>query len=478
MQIKNTLRLYNTLTREIEDFVPGNDRKVGVYACGPTVYDYTHIGHIRKYVFDDVLVRLLRYLAYDVTHVMNITDVGHLVSDADTGEDKLEKGARREGKTAWDVAKFYEDYFFKTMDQVLVSRPDVICRATEYIPEQISLIQKLEALGFTYTISDGVYFDSTKFANYGKLAGFIPEKQLAGARVEQVAGKKHATDFALWKLTSAGIKRDMEWESPWGKGFPGWHIECSAMSMKFLGDTIDIHTGGIDHIPIHHTNEIAQSEAATGKQFVKYWIHHNFLLVNGTKMSKSLDNYYTLEDIVKRSFMPVALRYLFLQTHYRQESNFTWEALDAAQTAYRELKSQVAVIKTQVEKGERQSLSEEKLVKVNNLRKEFKDVIRMDLNTPQTLACVWQILKSNVPVIDKYELLMICDEILGLGLLEVASASSYIEPIPGEIEKLLRLRSQLRSEKKFNEADRVRKDIENKGYTVIDEPESSSVKKN
>ena len=297
MVTKNTVRIYNTLSREVEDLIPLVPGKIGIYACGPTVYDYTHIGHIRKFVLDDVLVRMLRYLSYEVTHVMNITDVGHLVSDADTGEDKLEKGAKREGKTAWEVAKFYEDYFFQTMQAVNVGKPDIVCRATDHIKEQTDLIKRLEEKGYTYTIPDGVYFDSTRFPGYGKLAGIDPEKQRAGARVETVPGKKHAIDFALWKLTPPGEKRDMEWASPWGNGFPGWHIECSAMSMKYLGESFDIHTGGIDHIPIHHTNEIAQSEAATGKPFVKYWVHHNFLKVNNEKMSKSLQNFYTIDDV-------------------------------------------------------------------------------------------------------------------------------------------------------------------------------------
>ncbi|OGG09218.1 cysteine--tRNA ligase [Candidatus Gottesmanbacteria bacterium RIFCSPHIGHO2_01_FULL_43_15] len=471
------MRLYNTLTREIEDLVPLDDKKVGIYACGPTVYDYTHIGHIRKFVLDDVLVRLLRYLNYQVTHVMNITDVGHLVSDADTGEDKLEKGAKREGKTAWEVAKFYEDYFFQTMQAVNVGKPDIVCRATDHIKEQIELVKRLEDKGFTYTISDGVYFDSTKFPTYGKLSGMDPTKQLAGARVETVPGKKHATDFALWKLTPPGTKRDMEWASPWGKGFPGWHIECSAMSMKYLGESFDIHTGGIDHIPIHHTNEIAQSEAATGKPFVKFWVHHNFVLVNGVKMSKSLGNFYTLDDIKNKGFAPLALRYLFLQTHYRQESNFTWEALTNAQTALAQLWGQVAAIKKHAKDSVRSALSSEKLDKVNNLRKRFKDTIRFDLNTPQTLGVLWEIVKTNIPSEDKYDLLMVCDEILQLGLSSISDTYGVETDVPNEIKNLLQKREELRTQKKFGEADSVRQQIEVAGYTVEDVASGTRVKK-
>ncbi len=474
MQVKNTIRFYNTLSREIEDFVPLHDKKVGIYACGPTVYDYSHIGHIRKYIFDDVLVRMLRYLAYDVTHVMNITDVGHLTSDADTGEDKMEKGARREGKTAWEVAKFYEDYFFRTMAQVLVNRPDVVCRATEHVPEQIELIKKLEAKGFTYKIEDGVYFDISKFADYGKLSRQKLIEKKAGVRVEEIPGKKHPADFALWKLTPAGVKRDMEWDSPWGKGFPGWHIECSAMSMKYLDESFDIHTAGIDHIPIHSTNEIAQSEAATGKPFVKYWLHHNFVLVNGQKMSKSLNNFIRLEDVKERGFDPLALRYLFLQTHYRQETNFTWESLAASQAALKQLWSNFMTIKIQGEKAERLSLSDEKLAKVNAYRKKFKDVIRMDLNTPQAIAVVWEIVKSNIGHADKYDLLMIAEEILGLGLKKI---SDHVDPIPQTAVDLQNQRDELRRQGKFAEADKIRAEIEKLGYVVMDTPFGSELKK-
>jgi cysteinyl-tRNA synthetase len=485
MEVKNTVRLYNTLSREVEDLIPVSDSKIGIYACGPTVYDYTHIGHIRKYVMDDVLVRLLRYLAYQVTHVMNITDVGHLVSDDDTGEDKLEKGARREGKTAWEIAKFYEEYFFKAMEAVDVKRPDIVCRATEHIADQIALIKKLEAKGFTYTIADGVYFDSTKFPNYGKLGHTDAQGQQAGARVEMVPGKKNVTDFALWKFSPEDKKRDMEWDSPWSppgrdksKGFPGWHIECSAMSMRYLGESFDIHTGGIDHIPIHHTNEIAQSEAATGKTFVKYWVHHNFLFVDGQKMSKSLGNFVTIEQVREKGFDPLALRYLFLQTHYRQESNFTWEALTAAQTALTQLHNQVSVIKRQMGQGERNTLSDEKLDRVNLLRKKFKDVIRMDLNTPQALGVMWEIVKSNLPPSDKYDLLLIANDILGLGLRHITGEESQHAEVPTEIQALVNNREQLRKAGNFGEADMVRQQIEALGYAIEDSPQGTQVKKN
>ena len=466
------------MSREIEDFVPLNDKKVGMYACGPTVYDYAHVGHVRKYIFDDVLVRLLRYLNYNVTHVMNITDVGHLVSDSDTGEDKLEKGARREGKTAWEVDKFYEEQFFRTMDAVNIKRPNIVCRATEHIKDQIELIQNLESKGFVYKIADGIYFDTSKFADYGKLSRINAEGQKPVARVDVVPGKKHPTDFAVWKFSPTGIKRDMEWESPWGLGFPGWHIECSAMSMKYLGDSFDIHTGGIDHIPIHHPNEIAQSEASTGKPFVKYWIHHNFLLIDGEKMSKSKGNYYTLEDVTNHQFDPLSLRYLFLQTHYRQEANFTWVALAAAQTALKSLREQIGVIRQQMQQGERSSLSDEKLDKVNFLRKRFKDVIRLDLNTAQGLAVVWEVIKSNIPPGDKYDIVMICDEILGLGLVGVTGEEARAPDVPAEVAELLSVREKFRKQQEFAKADSVRKQIEDLGFILEDLPTGPRVKKN
>ena len=361
------LRLYNSLSRQIEEFQPIQPPHVGMYTCGPTVYQYAHIGNFRAYMTADILVRVLKHNNYDLKFVMNITDVGHLVSDADSGEDKLEKSAKKEGKTAWDIAELYTDAFLKDYDALGLTRPDVLAKATDHVQEQIDLIKRLEAKGFTYIISDGVYFDTSKLADYGKLSTLDQIKE--GARVEINEEKRNPRDFALWKFSEpkgtgpfdsaqavrgseeppgsrrgdAVSRRHMEWESPWGVGFPGWHIECSAMSMKYLGETFDIHTGGVDHISIHHTNEIAQSEAATGKKFVDYWVHTAFMLVQGQKMSKSLGNTYKLSDLVGNGYLPVHLRYLYLQTHYRQEMNFTWESLEAAKTALERLTNSVAM---------------------------------------------------------------------------------------------------------------------------------------
>lgn len=332
------MKLYNTLSRSTEEIQPINAPDVTVYTCGPTVYDYPHIGNWFTFIRYDVLVRALKIAGFEPRWVMNITDVGHLVSDADEGEDKLEKGARREGKTAWDVAQFYSENFEEGLRKLNILQPEALPKATGHIQEQIELIQSLEHKGFTYIIDDGVYFETTNFKDYGKLARLDIAQLQAGARVEFNPQKHSPTDFALWKFSPAGTpdkpaeKRDMEWDSPWGKGFPGWHIECSAMSMKYLGETLDIHAGGIDHIPVHHTNEIAQSEASTGKTFSNVWMHANHIFVDGQKISKSLGNGHSLEDIIAAGYDPLDIRLLALESHYRSQAEFSWDTLSAART--------------------------------------------------------------------------------------------------------------------------------------------------
>ena len=314
---------------------PLDDNLIRIYTCGLTVYDFAHIGNLRKYIFDDLLKRTLEAVGFKVKHVMNITDVGHLTSDADLGEDKIEKGAKREHKSAWEIAKFYEKKFIEDLKQLNVELPDVICRATEHIDDQIALIKVLEEKGFTYKTADGIYFDSSKLPDYGKLASLDKENLLEGVRVEKNPEKKNPTDFALWKLSaSQGTqKRDMEWPSPWGVGFPGWHIECSAMSTKYLGQPFEIHTGGVDHIAVHHTNEIAQSEAAFGKPLAKYWVHSEHLLENGHKMAKSAGHFIRLQDLREKGFNPLDFRYFCLMAHYRTKLNFSWESLGAARSS-------------------------------------------------------------------------------------------------------------------------------------------------
>ena len=498
------LKLYNTLTKKIEEFKPLHPDVVKLYCCGPTVYDYAHIGNFRTYTMTDLLVRTLRYLDYKVKYVMNVTDVGHLVSDADVGEDKMEKGARREGKTAWDIAKFYTEAFLEDSKKLNLLEPDVLPKPTEHIKEQVEMVQKLLDKGYAYQIDDGVYFDTSKFSSYGQLTGQKLEELKEGARVEPNPQKKNPTDFALWKFSPSASsgrvqKRDMEWDSPWGKGFPGWHIECSAMSMKYLGDQLDIHTGGADLIPVHHTNEIAQSEAVTGHvPFVRYWVHGQFVLVDGEKMSKSKGNFYRLADIEKKGFDPLSLRYFYFTAHYRSFLNFTWEALEGAQNSLKELRLIVSRITSDVS---RTTLSEDKLKKIypsyaglsrqagserlrwvdtqtipivsgiDAYRKKFDASITDDLNMPQALAVVWEVVKSNIPSQDKYDLLMDFDEVLGLDLKNVSRLASHVSEIPKEIEKLMRKREAMRKEKKFDEADQIRKQIEEKGYTIEDMPQ-------
>src|SRR5579859_2198 len=351
------LKIYNSLSRKVEEFRPLHPLQVGMYTCGPTVYSFAHIGNFRTYTTSDILLRVLQYNGYEVEYIMNLTDVGHLtgdnLGDADLGEDRMEKAAQNEGKTAWEIAEFYSDVFFKDFKKLNLKQPEKFTKATEHMKEQIELVKRLEEKGFTYQTSDGIYFDTSKFKNYAALSNLDQRK--AGARVEINPEKKNQNDFAIWKFsypngvsfkeylaTSEKVedevsKRQMEWKSPWGVGFPGWHIECSAMSMKYLGETFDIHTGGIDLLETHHPNEIAQAEAATGKKFVDYWVHGAFILVNGERMSKSKGNLYTVYDLEKEGYDALALRYLYLQTHYRKELNFTFDALDAAQNAYKKL---------------------------------------------------------------------------------------------------------------------------------------------
>lgn len=470
------MKLYNTLTRSVEEFLPLVPRKVGMYACGITVYDYAHIGHMRKYTMDDVLVRVLRHAGYEVTHVQNITDVGHLVSDNDEGEDKMEKGAKKYGKTVWEVAKEFEEFFFRSTDTMGIMRPDISCRATDHIQEQITLVKRLEEKGYTYRIDDGVYFDTSKFPTYSEMAKLDPEGIKAGARVEMVAGKKNPTDFALWKFSPPTEHRQMEWESPWGKGFPGWHIECSAMAMKYLGEQFDIHTGGIDHIPIHHTNEIAQAEAATGKHpFVNFWVHHNFLRVDNEKMSKSLGNFYTLDDVIAKGYSPQALKLLFLGAHYRGQLNFTWETMAASQVAYDRMIGIICQTKDEVE---RNVLSDEKLTKIQEYRTRFFDQLENDLHTPEALSVLWEVLKSNIPGRDKYDLIVEFDSVLGLGIVQsCAKLQKQSTEIPSGVMMLVEQRQQARDSKDFATADMLRDELQKLGWTVEDSAQGQKVKK-
>jgi cysteinyl-tRNA synthetase len=468
------MKLYNTMSRTIEELVPRESGKIGLYACGLTVYDYTHLGHLRKYTLDDVLIRTLRQAGFQVKFVQNVTDVGHLASDADTGEDKLEKGAKKYKKSVWDIAHEFEAYFWRSMDLMGNAHPDVSCRATDHIAQQLEMVKTLEQKGYTYVIEgDGVYFDTSKIDDYGKLARLDIAGLQEGARLEKLAGKRNATDFALWKFERPGENRAMVWPSPWAeRSFPGWHIECSAMAIHYLGEQFDIHTGGIDHIPVHHTNEIAQAESASGKKpFVKYWVHHNFLRVNGEKMSKSLGNFYTIDDVLQRGIAPQALRLLFLTSHYRSEMNFTWENLEGAQKSWEKLVKLVLSFKN--ETG-RTTLSAEKLEKVDEYRQRFFAAIHNDLQTPEAVALMWEVTKSNIPGQDKYDLLIEFDEVLGLGLAKLLAqptqdATKLLPPqLPPEVAELAAQRVSAREKKNWALADQLRDQLAQKGYLVKD----------
>ncbi|MDQ3008085.1 MAG: cysteine--tRNA ligase [bacterium] len=473
------MRLYNTLTRQIDDIIPYTPGQIGMYACGFTVYDFTHLGHLRKYTMDDVLLRMLRHEGLEVTFVENVTDVGHLTSDSDTGEDKLEKGARKYKKTPWEVAKEFEAYFWRSMAAMGNHKPDVISRATEHIPQQLSLVQQLEAKGFTYVIEgDGVYFDTSKLDDYGKLAQIDIEQLKEGARIERIPGKKNATDFALWKFERPGENRAMVWPSPWAeRSFPGWHVECSAMAMEYLGEQFEIHTGGIDHINVHHTNEIAQSEAATDKKpFVKYWVHHNFLRVDGEKMSKSLGNFYTIDDVEKKGFSPAALRLLFLTSHYRSELNFTWQNLEGLQKTYDKFVRQLLSFKQETD---RTVLSPEKLAQIEEYSQRFYSLLSDDLKTPEAITILWEVAKSNLPGMDKYDLIIDFDEILGLQLAKAvdAATSENAATAPAEILSLLAERDAARAAQDWAKADQVRDELAISGYKILDTAEGSVVEK-
>ncbi len=452
------LHVYNTLTRTKQEFHPITMGHVSLYTCGPTVYNFPHIGNLRTYVFEDILKRVLKYNDYKVEHVMNITDVGHLTDDGDHGDDKMELGAIREGKSAWDIAAFYTEAFFKDMLLLDIIVPTVWCKATDHINEQMSLVETLNDKGFTYQTSDGIYFDTTKLSDYGALAMLDKQTLRAGARVD-MGEKKNPQDFALWKFTPEGQTRQMEWDAFGKKGFPGWHLECSAMSMKYLGDHFDIHCGGIDHIPVHHTNEIAQTEAATGKKlWVNYWMHGEFMLVDGEKMSKSKNNFYTLADVVNKGFSPMAYRYFLLQAHYRKQINFTWEALEAAQSGLDRMRAMVKQIDPTVQAH-------------HTLEQDFFEAINDDLNIPEALALTWKALKNKEISL---QTIIAFDKIFGLKLHETEVT---VEDIPAEVQLLLDERADVRANKNWSESDRLRDAIAALGFDVLDTSEGQKAEK-
>jgi cysteinyl-tRNA synthetase len=459
------LSLYNTLTRQKEEFVPIRPGAVGLYTCGPTVYNFAHIGNLRTYIFEDVLKRVLAFNGVTVRHVMNITDVGHLTGDRDMGEDKMESGSRREGKTAWDIAEFYTRAFKQDIAQLNILAPTIWCKATDSIPEQIDLIRILEEKGFTYETGDGIYFDTAKFPGYARLSSQNLDALQEGARVEKNPEKRNATDFALWKFSPAGARRQMEWDSPWGIGFPGWHIECSAMSMKFLGEQLDIHCGGIDHIDIHHTNEIAQSEAATGRKFFNFWMHGAFLNIQGgKKMAKSEENFLTLENaLIKRGIPPLAYRFAAFLTHYRKPMEYSDESIQAARNGLEHLCNQVRDV---AKSGEAPAGGSNPA-----FREKFLESINDDLNMPRGMAVIQEMLKSDISESEKHATILDFDRVLGLGLDQVDKP----QDLPAEVQKLLEARRRARASKDFKASDRLRDEIQALGYEVKDTREGMKV---
>ena len=458
------LYFYNTLTKEKQEFEPLKGNEVRMYTCGPTVYYFAHIGNLRAYLFMDTLRRVLKYNGYTLKHVMNITDVGHLVSDADEGEDKMLKAARRENKNPYEIAEFYMKAFLKDIDKLNIDRPEIIARATEHIDVMEQYVKTIIENGYTYQTDDTIYFDTSKLKNYGILSGKKIEDQKAGARVDFDQNKKNISDFALW--IKAPENHIMKWDTFFGKCYPGWHLECSAMGYKYLGEEFDIHTGGIDHIPIHHENEIAQAQGFCGKIPARFWMHVNFLTVNGGKMSKSLNNLYTLEDLKEKGYEPLTYRMFNFTSNYRNKINFTWEAMDAAKTALSRLREGYLKHSEGTEKVSKEELSE--------LENRFHEAINDDLNMPMAMSIVWDIIRKPNKSKDYQNLLLKFDEVLGLDLKNYQKEENEI---PEDIQELVNQRNQARSNKNWAESDRIRDILITKGYTVKDSKEGTIIEK-
>lgn len=460
--------IYNTLTRSKEELVTVKKDKVGMYTCGPTVYNYAHIGNLRTYIFEDVLKKSLEYVGYKVKHVMNVTDVGHLQSDGDEGEDKMALGASREHKTVWEIAKFYEDAFFEDCEKLNVKRPTVICRATEHIEDMIKFIQKLEERGYTYESNGNVYFEIDKFPDYTKLANLSIDELEAGSRIEIDPNKKNPLDFVLWFTNSKFSNQIMQWDSPWGRGFPGWHLECSAMSVKYLGEKIDIHCGGIDHIPVHHTNEIAQSECALGHKWVNYWVHGEFLVEDGSKMSKSSGDFLTVSRLEREGFDPLDYRYFCLQSKYRKQLIFRFESLKDAQNGYKALKKKIGAILSNVEESE--GLNKEF---VSSYQDKFKAQICDDLNIANAFTVLNDVIKdSTLNNKEKAFLIEDFDKVLSLDLMKMEKEA--VEVDEELVNRLIAERNEARANKNYGRSDEIRAELLAMNIEVLDSKEGTT----
>ena len=459
--------VYNTLTRRKEELVTVHPGEVRMYSCGPTVYSRAHMGNMRAYIFMDTLRRVIKFNGYKLLGVMNITDVGHLTSDADDGDDKMEKAAKKTGKSPWEIAEHFTKLFFEDTDRLNIERPEIVAKATDHIADMLEFVEALVEKGYGYETSDGIYFDISKFPSYGKLSGNTRlSDNIAGARVDVNDEKRNPADFALWK--KAPKEHIMQWDSPWGRSYPGWHIECSTMSRKYLGDTFDIHTGGVDHIPIHHENEIAQSEALLGHPAVHYWMHVEFMQVDGRKMSKSLGNTYTLDELEEKGYSPMDFRYFCLNTHYRKKLNFTFEGMDGAKTAYSRLLALVGACK-HAESG----TTDPEIIR--QFDKAFLDAVSDDLNIPLGLGELWTLLK-NPPSRDIYDAAMRADKVLALSLDKCDEKKD--DDVPADIRDIAERRFAARKAKNWAESDALRAELAEKGWSVADSKDGYSLKKN
>ncbi|MBU3091780.1 cysteine--tRNA ligase [Clostridium sp. CF011] len=465
-----SFNVYNTMTRNKDEFVPYKEGKVGMYTCGPTVYNYAHIGNLRTYIFEDVLKKSLEYFNYKVKHVMNVTDVGHLQSDGDEGEDKMALGASREHKTVWEIAKFYEDAFFEDCKKLNIKRPTIVCRATDHIQDMIDFIKKLEEKGYTYVSNGNVYFEIDKFEDYTKLANLSIDELKAGSRIEIDPNKKNPLDFVLWFTNSKFSNQIMQWESPWGKGFPGWHLECSAMSVKYIGECLDIHCGGVDHIAIHHTNEVAQSEGVLGHKWVKYWMHGEFLVLDSGKMSKSTGNFLTVARLEEEGYSPLDYRYFCLQSKYRKQLVFSFDSLNDARNGYKKLKERIATVLNSINQNDVTSGE-----KTNAYKEKFSSYISDDLNIANAFTVLFDVLKDG-ELNNKGKAILIedFDKIFSLDLMTIEKEDTNVDE--ELINKLIIERTDARESKNWARADEIRNEFIAMNIELFDTKEGTTWK--